>query len=146
MNTATIKVQHVFPPKEGKQYGAIKGANNESWPVKAERIREFEPGNSYELAYTESNNGWRNIIGVKKIVVEAPAKAPVQGNFTQVDMRPQQNGQAHLHAGKDEQIFTMGGLFRDIEANRVGSSEDELVERTVLWRNVWRRAFSDAAV
>ena len=68
--TAMIEVKYVNPPKEGKQYGSVKGANNDSWPVKADRIREFEPNNKYEIAFTEGNNGFRNIIGVKRIMAE----------------------------------------------------------------------------
>jgi hypothetical protein len=80
MQTATIEVKYVGPPKEGKQYGFIKGADNSTFPVKADRIREFEPGNKYELAWTEGHNGFKNIIGVKRIVAQT---AP-QGDFTQI--------------------------------------------------------------
>ena len=79
MQTAMIEVKYVNEPKPGKQYGSIKGANNDSWPVKADRIREFEPGNQYELAYTEGNNGFKNIIGVKKIIAEATRPARSEG-------------------------------------------------------------------
>ena len=82
MQTATIEVTYVGPPKEGKQYGSIKGVNNDSWPVKRDRIREFEPNNKYEIAYTEGKDGFRNIIGVKRIVPQTDM----------IDNRPQQNG------------------------------------------------------
>ena len=42
MQTATIEVTYVGQPKEGKQYGFIKGADNSTFPVKADRIREFQ--------------------------------------------------------------------------------------------------------
>ena len=144
MNTATVEVKYVNPPKDGKQYGSIKSNNNESWPVKADRIKDFAVGNTYEVAYTEGTNGFRNIIGVKPL---APPKrnssvsdvALEQGQFTQVP--PQ--AQPAPKASQSEHIFTCGGLYRDIEMGRVGTSEDELVERTVLWRNVYRRAFPE---
>jgi hypothetical protein len=79
MQTEIIEVKYVNQPKDGKQYGSIKGTNNESFPVKADRIREFAPGNRYELAIVEGNNGFKNIIGVKLIVPE-PAQ---QVNYTQ---------------------------------------------------------------
>ena len=140
--TATIEVKYVNPPKDGKLYGSIKGANNDSYPVKKDRIHEFTEGHRYEIAWTEGSNGFKNIIGVKPLDVRMPQ---AQGSFTAIP--PQTNGHAHTTVSytKDEQIFVCGGLYRDIESNRVGSSEDELVERTVLWRNVWRRAFADAA-
>lgn len=92
MQTATVDVKYVNPPKEGKQYGSIKGVNNDSWPVKKERIHEFEPGKQYEIAFTQAASGFRNIIGVKAVV---PAAEPeiIRGNFTHVDMQaPQRNG------------------------------------------------------
>ena len=82
MQTATVEVKYVNPPKEGKQYGSIRGANNDSWPVKADRIREFEPNKAYEIAYTEGSNGFKNIIGVKRIV---PQAQPQPGQFEQFD-------------------------------------------------------------
>jgi hypothetical protein len=78
MQTATIEVTYVGPPKEGKQYGFIKGADNSTFPVKADRIREFQADNTYEVAYTEAPNGFKNIIGVKRIVPQAE-----QVNYTQ---------------------------------------------------------------
>ena len=80
MQTATIEVTYVGSPKEGKQYGFIKGADNSTFPVKADRIREFQADNTYEVAYTEAPNGFKNIIGVKRIIAQA---AP-QGDFTQI--------------------------------------------------------------
>lgn len=155
--TATVEVKYVNPPKDGKQYGSIKSADNDSWPVKRDRIHEFEAGNAYELAYTEGNNGFRNIIGVKRIVPAAPR--PLQGEFTVIEPQPrngatllargtpqhqpQETAQPSTKATQNEQIFATGGIYRDIEMGRVGTSEDELVERTILWRNVYRRAFPE---
>ena len=142
--TATIEVKFVKPPATGKQYGSVKSSDNTWWPVKADRINQFQENNSYEVAYTEGTNGFRNIIGVKPL---APPKRNgsvsdevlEQGQFTQVP--PQ--AQPATKASQSEHIFTCGGLYRDIEMGRVGTSEDELVERTVLWRNVYRRAFPE---
>jgi hypothetical protein len=78
MQTATIEVTYVGPPKEGKQYGFIKGADNSTFPVKADRIKEFQADNTYEVAYTEAPNGFKNIIGVKRIVPQTE-----QVNYTQ---------------------------------------------------------------
>ena len=138
--TATLEVKYVNPPKDGKLYGSIKGANNDSYPVKKDRIHEFIEGHRYEIAWTEGRNGFRNIIGVKPLNVPSPQ---AQGTFTAIP--PQTNGHAHTTVSytKDEQIFVCGGLYRDIETNRVEATEDALVERTILWRNVYRRAFPE---
>jgi hypothetical protein len=132
--------------------------------VKIDRMHQFAPDNKYEIAYTESDNGFRNIIGVKRIVQEAAQPKPAQraidaqnillnggSSFsttqnlqgTQRQPAPQQVATPSTKASQSEHIFTCGGLYRDIEMGRVGTSEDELVERTILWRNVYRRAFSE---
>lgn len=143
MQTATVEVKYVNPPKNGRQYGSIKGANNDTWPVKADRLREFEPNNAYEIAYTKGTNGFPNIIGVKRLGSEPQ----MQGEFTQVAPQPLptplQAPAQSTKATQSEHIFACGGLYRDIEMGRVGTSEDELVERTILWRNVYRRAFPE---
>ena len=46
--TATLEVKYVNPPKDGKLYGSIKGANNDSYPVKKDRIHEFIEGHRYK--------------------------------------------------------------------------------------------------
>ena len=153
MQTATVEVKYVNPPKSGKQYGSIKDADNNIWPVKKDRIGDFEPNNQYELAYTEADNGFKNIIGVKLVQPEPLlprgefAKIEPQGrNGATLMARPVQ--QVHQEpqstkASQSEHIFTCGGLYRDIEMGRVSTGEDELVERAVLWRNVYRRVFPE---
>jgi hypothetical protein len=79
METAIVDVTLVRQPGEGKKYGSIKGASDDWWPVKIDRLREFEAGNKYELAFTKSDTGFKNIIGVKKIVPQAAQ----QVNYTQ---------------------------------------------------------------
>ena len=90
--TAMVEVTFVKPPAEGKQYGSIKGINNEWWPVKLDRIREFEPGNKYELAYTESDKGFKNIIGVKKIVAQPEPRGDFQ-QFSEPKVAPKQTNE-----------------------------------------------------
>ena len=97
MQTATVDVTFVKPPAHGKQYGSIKGANNDWWPVKVDRIREFEADNKYEIVYTEAPSGFKNIIGVKKIVPQAAQSEP-RGDFqqfTEPKAAPKPNGQQY---------------------------------------------------
>lgn len=114
MQTATIDVTFVKQPSEGKQYGSIKSADNVWWPVKMERIREFEPGNKYELAYTESDKGFKNIIGVKKITAAQPEP---RGDFkefrepAQSKPQPQQYWQPKPTAPKDGKRMCITSLM-----------------------------------
>ena len=130
MQTATVEVTIVKPPAEGKQYGSIKGINNDWWPVKLDRIREFEPGNKYELAYTESDKGFKNIIGVKRIVAQA---AP-HGDFTQISepkAAPKPNGQQYYQprptAPKDGKRMCITSLMNaGITSHQIPFTRDSL--------------------
>ena len=128
MQTATVEVTFVKEPAQGKQYGSIKGADNVWWPVKQDRIREFEAGNAYELAYTESDKGFKNIIGVKKIV---PQAAP-QGNFTQISEpksapKPQQYWQPKPTAPKDGKRMCITSLMNaGITSHQIQFTRDSL--------------------
>ena len=116
MQTATIEVTYVGPPKEGKQYGFIKGTDNSTFPVKADRIKEFQADNTYEVAYTEAPNGFKNIIGVKRI---SPQAEPI--NYTQrpagrtegVEIRePQRNGATLTTAAPAKPQVQQNGYYR----------------------------------
>lgn len=145
MQTATVEVTFVKPPAEGKQYGSIKGINNDWWPVKLDRIREFEPGNKYELAYTESDKGFKNIIGVKRIVAQA---AP-QGDFTQISepkAAPKANGQQYYQprptAPKDsERMWTCAILGHIIDRGSVDLNEDALIHAVNTLRAVYQKTY-----
>lgn len=149
MQTATVEVKYVNPPKEGKQYGSIRDLTGTTWPVKADRIKEFAQGEKYEIAFIESDSGFRNLIGVKHLAVQPDLP---RGKFSNTPAQRTNGAQripiaeaepAPTKASTQEQIFATGGIYRDIEMGRVGTSENELVERVILWRNVYRRAFSE---
>lgn len=152
LETTKIIVQYVNPPKEGKQYGSIRDTDGNYWP---DKFGDFEAGIPYELKYRTENGGFRNILSKKRV----EAEQPLRGEFTQVSptprngatlttraAAPQQHAQEPQQvpkASQSEHIFTCGGLYRDIEMGRVGTSENDLVERAILWRNVYRRAFPE---
>jgi hypothetical protein len=146
MQTATVEVTFVKEPAQGKQYGSIKGADNVWWPVKMDRIREFEAGNAYELAYTESDKGFKNIIGVKKIV---PQAAP-QGNFTQISepkSAPKQNGQQYYQprptSPKDsERMWTCAILGHIIDHGAVDTrNEEAMIEEVNKLRRIYQATY-----
>lgn len=144
--TAIIDVKYVNPPKDGKQYGSIKDADNQTWPVKRDRIREFEPNNSYELAYTEGNNGFRNIIGVKRFGEQATAQAQPNGHngvkvvprpATQIQPKavpPQNNAAVYYRptAPKDaRRMFLTATLGHFIETGRVDCNAQSIADAMV---------------
>lgn len=157
MQTATIEVVFVKPPADGKQYGSVKTTNNDWWPVKQDRIKEFETGNKYELAYTESDKGFKNIIGVKKIVTQPEPR----GEFTEfreperrngstlmpaasAQPKPaqQQNGYYRPTALRDaERMFVCSLLNAFIETGRCECDANELKARVEVLRKVWQETF-----
>jgi hypothetical protein len=156
MNVATVEVKYVNPPKPGKQYGSIKGANNDSWPVKQDRIREFEPGNTYELAYTEGTNGFKNIIGVKRIVQQAEPRGdyteitePQRRNgarltpaVTQAKPQAPQNGYYRPTAPKDsERMWTCAILGHIIDRGGVELNEASLIDAVNVLRAVYQKTY-----
>jgi hypothetical protein len=144
MQTATIAVTYVGPPKQGKQYGFIKGADNTTFPVKQDRIREFEPGNTYELAYTEGTNGFKNIIGVKRI--EEPQRRhgatlipPAQ---TQPKAPQPSNGYYRPTAPKDsERMWTCAILGHIIDRGGIELNEEALVHAVNTLRAVYQKTY-----
>jgi hypothetical protein len=158
METATIEVAFVKPPAEGKQYGSVKTINNEWWPVKQDRIREFEPGNKYELAYTESDKGFKNIIGVKRIVAEPTRPVRSEGaSFTEphrngatlttaaAQAKPQaqqQNGYYRPTAPKDsERMWTCAILGHIIDRGAVELNEEAMIHAVNLLRAVYQKTY-----
>jgi len=157
METATIEVAFVKPPAEGKQYGSVKTINNEWWPVKQDRIREFEPGNKYELAYTESDKGFKNIIGVKKIVAETARPQRFEGTefrepqrngatLTTAAAQPKAqtpaNGYYRPTAPKDsERMWTCAILGHVIDRGSVDLNEDALIHAVNTLRAVYQKTY-----
>jgi hypothetical protein len=157
--TVMVEVTFVKPPAEGKQYGSIKGANNEWWPVKNDRIREFEPGNKYELAYTESDKGFKNIIGVKKIVAETARPQRFEGAEFREPQRngatlttaaaqpkpqaPQQNGNYYRPtAPKDsERMWTCAILGHYVDRGSVDLNEEALIHAVNTLRAVYQKTY-----
>ena len=156
METATVDVTYVGKPKAGKQYGFIKCADNSTWPVKQDRIGEFEPGR-YELAFTRGSNDFPQIIGVKKIV----AQPEPRGDFTEFrepqrngatlttaapaqakPQAPQQNGYYRPTAPRDsERMFCCAIAGHWIDTGRVEMTEEGMTALIKSLRSVYAATF-----
>jgi hypothetical protein len=141
--TAMVEVKYVNPPKDGKQYGSIKGANNQTWPIKKDRIGDFEPGNTYELAYTLGTGDFRNVIGVKKIAKAAPEPS-IRGEFAKIEGKPQANGSTYYRptAPRDsERMFVCAIAGHWIDTGRVEMTEQSMIELVNSLRAVYAATF-----
>ena len=161
MQTATVEVKYVNPPKSGKQYGSIKDADNNIWPVKKDRIGDFEPNNQYELAYTEADNGFKNIIGVKLV---QPEPVLPRGEFAKIEpqgrngatlmarsaqqpapqTKPQANANGYYRptAPRDsERMFVCAIAGHWIDTGRLDMTEEAMIGLVNSLRNVYAATF-----
>jgi hypothetical protein len=163
--TAMVEVKYVNPPKPGKTFGSIKGTDNESWPVKADRIAEFEPNNKYEIAFVEGNNGFRNIIGVKRIVPRAEVGGRTHWTRGQHEpdtvivnnVPPQHGSHVGTRNGKEywqpkppdpataRRIFICGLVNAWAHNGRIDKSVDAVVEAITIAGEAYDRMLGDAA-
>jgi hypothetical protein len=164
METATVDVTYVGKPKEGKQYGFIACADKTTWPVKEDRIRDFQADNTYEIAYTEAPNGFKTIIGVKRVVPQAepinytqrPAgrtegveiREPQRNGATLTTAAPQpktqapQNGYYRPTAPKDsERMWTCAILGHIIDRGAVELNEEAMIHAVNLLRAVYQKTY-----
>ncbi len=161
---ATITVQYLNEKKPGQRNASIKDVDGAYFWIKPEELHEFQVGGSYDISFvTTQSNGYTNrTIKSHEPVAQrqpqraqpaqaarAPARqsAPVEPPHHE-PQRPQSNGNGNggqyfrpTSPRDSERMFTCAGLGKDIEMGRVGTSEDELVERVNVWRNVYARTF-----
>jgi hypothetical protein len=164
--TAIITVAYVNPSPGPRKSGSIKDTDGRYFSAWPDKLKGFEPGETYEIAYTEKGQ-YRDIVAHKHIPAEnievrQPAQRPQRAidaqsillnegphngsrteNLQGTRAPVQQIEPQSVKASQSEHIFVCGGLYRDIEANRVATDEDALVDRAVLWRNVYRRTFGE---
>jgi hypothetical protein len=152
METAIVDVTLVRQPGDGKKYGSIKGSSDDWWPVKIDRIREFEAGNKYELAFTKSETGFKNIIGVKKIVAQPEPRGEFaefrepqkQNGAAPAQAKPQapQNGYYRPTAPRDsERMWTCAILGHIIDRGAVELNEEAMIHAVNLLRAVYQKTY-----
>ena len=73
MGTATVTVQYVNLPKEGKKQGSIKGADGTSYGVWANHIGNYKQGATYSIEYEERDYNGKTYRTVKDATLQAPA-------------------------------------------------------------------------
>lgn len=101
VQTEVVTVKYVNPPKAKNRSGSIKDTQDRYFGAWPDKLKMFEEGATYEIAFNESANGFRNIMAAKRLVGEAeppPNELPLRGTFTQVDMQPPQRNGATLMA------------------------------------------------
>ena len=90
LETATVKVQYVNMPKEGKKKGSIKDTEGDYYGVWADKLHDFQAGETYEITFRE-NNGYRDVVAVKR----APTKPAEERPYTVVETANPRPATAH---------------------------------------------------
>ena len=91
LQTTTITVQYVNEPMEGKKKGSIRDADGVYYGAYPDKLKLFEPGEDYEIAFKE-DNGFRAVMAAKRVQRQQQQRtAPVSqdapktnGNYRQV--------------------------------------------------------------
>ena len=114
MQTATIQVAYVNPPKPGKKQGSVKDAEGNIYGVWPDKLHLFEPGNVYTIEYTSRDFNGQQYHDFKKMV-EAQAKP---------------NGYAAATNGHDKScdIFTTGVIQQTLRGVGTLPEEEVLTE------------------
>ena len=80
MQTATIQVAYVNPPKPGKKQGSVKDAEGNIYGVWPDKLALFEPGNVYTIEYTTRDFNGQQYHDFKKMVETQAAPRTSNGN------------------------------------------------------------------
>jgi hypothetical protein len=79
LHRAVVTVAYVNDPKPGKKNGSIKDDQGQYWSVWPNMLRQFEPGETYELDY-EQNGAFRNIKAHRHIQPQLHSQSAPQQN------------------------------------------------------------------
>lgn len=134
MNTATVTVAFVNPPKGTAKKGTIKGKDGAIYGVWADKLNQFQPGKTYQIEYETSEYQGKNYTTVKKWTeAQAQQSAPAaNGNG---------GGNGHSNPAKDEMIFVCGALNNVLSAGQIKPSQVEMTAFVNAARATWRETF-----
>jgi hypothetical protein len=143
---ATIKVQYVNPPKEGKKKGSVRDTEGDYYGVWIDKLATFEPGGSYEITFRETN-GYRDVVAVKPVVQQQ--KAP--NDYTVVrTAAPHEkhsapaNGYYRPTSPRDaERMFVCSILNAFIQTGRIENEGQALARAVNTLREVWGTTFGN---
>jgi hypothetical protein len=131
MNTATIEVQHAYPPKPGKKQGTVKTTSDQLYGIWPDKLGLVRPGQTYVIEFTERNFDGRIWRTINKVT---PAPEAQEANDNRPAMSP---------SGPDREFeFVTGCLLAMLQACMVGRTETEITEAAHMLRRAYRSAFT----
>lgn len=135
MNTATIEVEAVTPPGDGKKQATVKTKDGKWFGIWPKNMGLLRPGRVYEVSYTERN--WQNKTyrTIEEITLAPNAMAPIEQEKATRSTTP-------LDKPSDQEFeFTTRMLCSLVQYGRIGRSEEDLVREAQMLRSAYRRAF-----
>jgi hypothetical protein len=160
--TATVTVQYVNLPKQGRKSGSIKDVDGQFFGVWPTMLAQFQEGETYEIEYTEKTvNGvvYRDVKAVHPAVdaeqFRAPAPQPSRPQPQPKRSAPMQqpapqngngNGNGNgwyrpTHPRDAERMFVCSTLNAYIQTGRINDDVDALLRAVNTLRQVWQETF-----
>ena len=130
MHTATIEVQYVNEPKEGKKMGSVKTKDGEYYSVWPDKLANFKPGMSYAVEYTVEDFKGKTYKTIKGLAKDN--KASQQSTAT--------NGHT-----KSVEMFVMGTIGRSLQGTGTFPDGATLEGWIRDARRAWVNGFNDQA-
>jgi len=130
---ATVTVDYVNPPKEGKRFGSIKSKDGVYYGVRQGQLGEFQKGGTYEIEYDEEQGRdgkiWKTVKAVKSASITSG-----NGGAKQIQRET---------SGKDaERIFVCGIVNNAVRAGKLSPDDTEAVVHVIrAGRAAWGQTF-----
>jgi hypothetical protein len=141
LETATVKVQYVNMPKEGKKKGSIRDSEGDYYGVWADKLHDFQAGETYEITFRE-NNGYRDVVAVKRAPAPKVAEEKPYTVVKTADPRPAANGYYRPTSPRDaERMFVCSILNAFIQTGRIENDGPALSHAVNTLRAVWGETF-----
>lgn len=135
LNTQTISVAYINPPKSPKGPGSVKDTDGRYWKLwtRDTPLDQFAVGQSYDVVFETSTYQGKDEYTIKRAT---PRGAPVKPN----------NGNGHAPRQPTdptdaERMFTCSLLNAFIQAGKVDLDEGSLTQSTNMLRSVWQETF-----
>jgi hypothetical protein len=139
MPTMTMTVRYVNPPKLGKQRGSIKGIDDQILGVFADKMHLFEPGQTYEIEYTETASNGVTYRNVKSATAVATPPA-----VTEAAPAAAYNRHRETSPTDAKRMFVCANLSALIRAGEVKNDKASLWNATQLLCSLWDHTFGEA--
>lgn len=137
MNTTTIEVEAVSPPRDGKKQATVKTRDGKWFGIWPKNMGLLRPGRVYEVTFTERNWNNKTYRTIEEITLAPNAMAPIEQERSS---RPAPSIDTPTN---QEFMFVTRMLSAMVQGGRVAQSEEELAKAAQMLRGAYRRIFGN---